>query len=164
MDIDTQALALKIAQRLRTIAVKETIPVGKGSKIWRIKTKSGRVIEGGVTKQGGELRRSVHVSRFNGGAVVGTNKVYARAVHEGRRALIIRPRKKKALAWNAGRAVAKKVFQPAREGNPFFRNALDIFQDGFDNEIKVLNLDTDTAQALKNALLHKGLKVRDINA
>lgn len=133
--------------------------MGKGSKRWRITTKKGQVIDGGHDKQGGELRRSVSVSKYGGGAVVGTNKVYARAVHEGRKALIIRPKKKRALAWNGGKSLAKKVFQPARRGKPFFRDAVDIFEQNLDNEIQVLGIDDGAAEQLRCALQSKGLKV-----
>ena len=156
--IDLQQVALRIAHRIRAIAVKETVPVGSGSKRWRKTTKRGRTVEGGHDKQGGELRRSISVSKLEGGALVGTNKVYARAVHEGRKAVIIRPRKKRALAWNQGNSIAKKVFQPARKGKPFFRDALDAFEANLDNEIKELNLDDQTAEWLRRELANKGLK------
>ena len=154
-----QKVALRIAQRLRAIAVKETVPVGKGSKRWRKTTKKGQVIDGGRDKQGGELRRSVSVSKYGDGAIVGTNKAYARAVHEGRKVVVIRPRKKKALAWNGGNAVAKKVVQPARTGQPFFREAIDAFEGNLDNEIQALQLDAGFADRLRAALQNKGLKV-----
>lgn len=154
-----QKVALRIAQRIRGIAVKETVPVGKGSKRWRITTKKGQVIDGGRDKQGGELRRSVSVSKYGDGAIVATNKAYARAVHEGRKAIVIRPRKKRALAWNGGNSVAKKVFQPAREGQPFFREAVDQFETNLDNEIQVLQLEDGLADQLRAALQNKGLKV-----
>lgn len=156
---ELQQIAMRIAQRLLAIAVKETIPVGKGSKRWRRTTKRGRVIEGGHDKQGGELRRSISVSKLDGGAVVGTNKVYARAVHEGRKALVIRPKKKRALAWNQGRSLAKKVVQPQRSGKPFFREAIDAFEANLDNETASLALDERAAEWLKQALESKGLRV-----
>lgn len=156
--IDLQQVALRIAHWLRAIAVKETVPVGKGSRRWRKTTKRGKTVEGGHDKQGGELRRSISVSKMGDGAIVGTNKVYARAVHEGRKAVIIRPRKKRALAWNQGNSVAKRVFQPARPGKPFLRDAVDAFESNLDNEIAALNLDEQTARWLKRALENKGLK------
>lgn len=156
--IDLQRVALRIAHRIRAIAVKKTVPVGKGSRRWRKTTKRGRTIEGGHDKQGGELRRSISVSSKGDAAIVGTNKVYARAVHEGRKAVIIRPRKKRALAWNQGNSIAKKVFQPARRGKPFFRDALDVFESNLDNEITELNLDDQTAEWLRHELANKGLK------
>ena len=158
-EIDLQAIALRVAHRLRAIAVKETVPVGKGSKRWSKTTKRGKHIEGGHDKQGGELRRSVSVSKLDGGATVGTNKVYARAVHEGRKAIIIRPRKKRALAWNQGNNMALRVFQQARSGNPFFRNAVDKFESNLDKEISSLGIEEGAAEELRKGLRNKGLKV-----
>lgn len=160
--IDLQKVALRIAHRLRAIAVKETVPVGKGSRRWRKTTKRGKVVEGGHDKQGGELRRSISVSKLGDGAVVGTNKVYARAVHEGRKAIVIRPRRKRALAWNQGNSIAGKVYQPSRTGQPFFRDAVDAFEADLDKNIEELELELDeqTAQWLKDALQNKGLKAQ----
>ena len=157
--LDMARIALKVGQRLRAIVVKETVPVGKGSKSWRKTTRRGRTISGGVDKQGGELRRSVTCTRFAGGTIVGTNKIYARAVHEGRRGMIIRPKRKKALAWNGGNSVARKVFQPAREGRPFFREAISMFEDNLDNEVRSLGIEEGAAEELKRSLENKGLKV-----
>ena len=157
--LDMARIALKVGQRLRAIVVKETVPVGKGSKSWRKTTKRGRTVSGGVDKQGGELRRSITCTRFAGGAIVGTNKIYARAVHEGRKGIIIRPRRKKALAWNGGNSVVRKVFQPAREGTTFFRTAINLFQDDIDNEVRSLGVEDGAAAELKRALESKGLKV-----
>jgi hypothetical protein len=55
-----------------------------------------------------------------------TNVKYALAVHEGRRALTIYPRKKQALAfvWHGQPMVRKYVTQPARRGRPWLRDAL----------------------------------------
>lgn len=55
-----------------------------------------------------------------------TKVKYALAVHEGRRALVIRPNKKQALAfvWHGQPMVRKWVHQPARRGRPWLRDAL----------------------------------------
>lgn len=55
-----------------------------------------------------------------------TNVRYALAVHEGRRALVIRPKNKQALAftWHGQPMVRKWVHQPARRGKPWLRDAL----------------------------------------
>lgn len=55
-----------------------------------------------------------------------TRVKYALAVHEGRRAIVIRPNKKKALAfyWHGRPVVCKEVHQPARPGRPWMRDAL----------------------------------------
>jgi predicted transcriptional regulator len=55
------------------------------------------------------------------------NKVkYALPVHEGRRQLVIYPKKKQALAfhWHGQPMVRKWVNQPARRGKPWLRDAL----------------------------------------
>ncbi len=137
--IDLQKVAARVAQRLRAIVVKETVP---------FKT--------------GELRKSIHVSRHGSGYIVGTNKVYARAVHEGRKAMVIRPKNAKALRWQSGRKAfyAKKVFQPARKGKPFFREAVDTFEGNLDNEVKSLEIPDGYARQLAGALKAKGLQVK----
>jgi len=55
-----------------------------------------------------------------------TKVKYALAIHEGRRAVVIRPNKKKALkfTWHGEQFVRKSVFQPARKGRPWLRDAL----------------------------------------
>lgn len=55
-----------------------------------------------------------------------TKVKYALAVHEGRRAIVIRPKHKKALAfvWHGQPMVRKWVTQPARRGRPWMRDAL----------------------------------------
>jgi len=55
-----------------------------------------------------------------------TKVKYALAVHEGRRALTIYPKKKQALAfrWHGQQMVRKWVHQPARRGRPWLRDAL----------------------------------------
>jgi len=55
-----------------------------------------------------------------------TKVKYALAVHEGRRAIIIRPKNRQALAfvWHGQPMVRKWVSQPARRGRPWMRDAL----------------------------------------
>lgn len=55
------------------------------------------------------------------------NKIkYALPVHEGRRPVVIRPKRKQALAfrWHGQQYVRKSVSQPARKGRPWMRDAL----------------------------------------
>ena len=150
-DIDLQKVALRIAHRIRAIAIREKlVPVGKPDP------DSGK-------RTGGELRKSIHVSSVPGGAMVGTNKVYARAVHEGRQALVIRPRRRKALRWKGGEGkyfFAKKVFQPARKGKPFFRSAADLFERNLDKEIAGIALDKELAEHLAAHLRKQGIDAR----
>lgn len=150
-EIDLQKVALRIAHRIRAIAIREKlVPVGKPDP------DSGK-------RTGGELRKSIHVSSVPGGAMVGTNKVYARAVHEGRQALVIRPRRRKALRWKGGEGkyfFAKKVFQPARKGKPFFRSAADLFQANLDKEIAGIALDDELARHLAANLRKQGIDAK----
>lgn len=64
-----------------------------------------------------------------------THVKYARPVHDGRGARVIRPRRKKALAftWNGRRWVLAKVTQGPVRGYPWLRRALIIVasQDGY---------------------------------
>jgi hypothetical protein len=55
-----------------------------------------------------------------------TKVKYALAVHEGRRAIVIYPKTKRALAfrWHGQQFVRKSVHQPARRGKPWLRDAL----------------------------------------
>ena len=84
--------------------------------------------------------------------MVGTNKVYARAVHEGRKALLIQPKRKRALYWNGARHPVRKVFQKKREGKPFFRSAIDRFVQNLDKEIRAMALDEELAAWLTKEL------------
>jgi hypothetical protein len=55
-----------------------------------------------------------------------TKVKYALPVHEGRRAIVIRPKSKQALAfvWHGQPMVRRWVSQPARRGRPWLRDAL----------------------------------------
>jgi hypothetical protein len=55
-----------------------------------------------------------------------TKVKYALPVHEGRRAIVIRPKDKQALSfyWHGEQMVRKWVAQPARHGRPWLRDAL----------------------------------------
>lgn len=77
------------------------------------------------------LLRASHQFRIRSstGGVTGevfTNVKYALAVHEGRKAVVIRPKTKQALAfvWHGRPMVRKSVFQPARRGRPWLTDAL----------------------------------------
>lgn len=75
--------------------------------------------------------RSSHQFRIkeSGQRVTGevfTKVKYALPVHEKRGPLTIFPKKRKALAfvWHGQKFVRKSVFQPARKGRPWMRDAL----------------------------------------
>lgn len=110
--LDTDVIVLQIAERLRDLA-----------------TEDGR-----VPFRTGDLRKSIQVELLGRGvAAVGSNLNYARAVHEGRPALVIRAKGKKALFWPGARHPVKAVHQPARVGKPFLREAAEELQrEGYD--------------------------------
>jgi hypothetical protein len=63
---------------------------------------------------------------------------YAAAVHNGRRALDIYPRGKKALFWAGALHPVGKVHQKARAGKPWLQQALDAERDAFTRDIRDL--------------------------
>ena len=84
----------------------------------------------------GALRRSLDVypSHVSPGVYESaSNLPYARAVHDGRPPITIRPRRKKALYWPGARHPVRVVRQPARRPNPYLRRAAEItVNEGFD--------------------------------
>lgn len=100
-------IALQIAEKLREIATRQgTVP------FWR-----------------GDLRKS-HITEPRGstGAILSANTPYARAVHDGRRAVTITPKRKKALFWPGARHPVRSVRQPARPGNPWLARSVKTLQ------------------------------------
>lgn len=75
--------------------------------------------------KGGRLRRSIsYQAGGHGRYVVMPHTAYAVPVHEGRKAVVIRPTRKKALFWKGAAHPVKVVHQPARKGNAFMTRAL----------------------------------------
>lgn len=74
----------------------------------------------------GTLRRSITHRVLTPGVrgTVGTNIEYARAVHDGAKAHIIRPATRKALAWKGAQHPVRKVKHPGQKANPFLVNGL----------------------------------------
>ena len=102
MMIDAQGLALRIAERLRVIATRQ----------------------GNVPFDKGDLRQSHIVEPYGtSGARLSANTPYARAVHDGRPAITIRPKRKRALAWKRAAHPVASVRQPARKGAPWLKRA-----------------------------------------
>ncbi|MDO5606021.1 MAG: hypothetical protein Q4G25_12755 [Paracoccus sp. (in: a-proteobacteria)] len=105
MSLTDQQIALQIAEKLREIATRQ----------------------GNVPFDRGDLRKS-HITEPWGadGAILSANMPYARAVHDGRPALTIKPKRKKALKFKGknGPAFARAVHQPARKGNPWLARAV----------------------------------------
>jgi hypothetical protein len=100
--IDAAKIALIIAERVREVATRQdTVPFLTG-----------------------DLRKSIIVAKTGPGrATISSNLPYARAVHDGRPAVTIRPKRKKALFWKGAAHPVKLVKQPARKGRPFLMEA-----------------------------------------
>ena len=110
------AIVLQVAERIRDLAT----------------------IQGRIPFLSGDLKKSIVAALTGPGvATVSSNLAYARAVHDGRKAITIRPKKKRMLAWKPKGAkafiFAKEVHQPAREGQPFLQEGADqMAAEGFD--------------------------------
>jgi len=133
-----QTLALKVAEKLREIATRQ----------------------GNVPFKKGDLRKS-HVVEPSGtdDAILSANTPYARPVHDGRPAMTIKPKRKKALSWSGGRHPAKSVKQPARTGDPWLARAVE------DLELEGLgflapDVGQEVADDLTDALRARGMAVR----
>jgi len=136
--MNLQRISLQVAEKLREIATRQ----------------------GNVPFEKGDLRKA-HVVEPSGteDAILAANTPYARAVHDGRPALTIKPKRKKALAWKGGRHPAKSVKQPARKGNPWLARAVDeLEREGLD--FLAPELGQDVADELTDALRARGLAVR----
>lgn len=136
--MNLQRISLQVAEKLREIATRQ----------------------GNVPFDKGDLRKA-HVVEPHGAddAILAANTPYARAAHDGRPALTIKPKRKKALAWKGGRHPAKSVKQPAREGNPWLARAVeDLEREGLD--FLAPELGQDVADELTDALRARGLAVR----
>ena len=127
MPIDVNKVVLLIAERIRDKAA-DKIPY-----------------------RSGDARKSLDVTLVGEGiASVGSNLIYARALHDGRPAITIKPNisinpprgerkhqdpSRARLKFQIGSKTvfAKQVKQPARKGNPFLRNAAEeVKREGFD--------------------------------
>lgn len=94
-------------------------------------------------------------------AILSANTPYARAVHDGRPAITIKPKRGKALKWKGpnGPMFAKSVKQPARKGNPWLARAVQQLEAeglGF----LAPQIGKDVADDLTAALRKRGLTVR----
>ncbi len=102
--LNTTQIVLQIAEKVREIATRQ----------------------GNVPFKTGDLRKShvVHMLSETS-AEVGSNLPYARAVHDGRPAITIRPKNGKALKFKIGGETffAKSVRQKARAGKPWLADA-----------------------------------------
>lgn len=141
MTLSLDMFLARVAQRIRAIAVTETVPV--------------------VT---GELRRSIHVTKKGDYYIVGTNKVYARRVHDGSGQIVIRAKSRKALKFQSGGKtyIRKKVIQPPRKGKPFFKNAILAFTKNANQELAAIapELNAELRKALAKELKQIGAKIK----
>ncbi len=119
------ATADQIATGLKTAAQM----IRSGEAIQRAVLLAERGVKQVTPVRTGHLRRSI-TSRVESNTLgrVGTNLRYARAVHQGRRAVTIRPKNKRALFWKGAAHPVKGVHQKARAGNPFLTNGLNRAQ------------------------------------
>ena len=82
----------------------------------------------------GNLKRDIRVFEANASEVKIGNTLkikYAKYVHSGTRAYIIKPKNKKALAnKKAGLFFGKKVKHPGIKANPYLLNAWNIYRNG----------------------------------
>jgi hypothetical protein len=79
----------------------------------------------------GNLKRDIRVFEVTASGVKVGNTLkakYAKYVHGGTRAHIIKPKKKKALYW--GVRPVKRVNHPGIKANPYLINAWNIYKDG----------------------------------
>jgi hypothetical protein len=118
----------QLAKNIRAHLAQERSSVNKPE----LMSKVVLTIEGNVKRvvpvRTGTLRRSITSRVEDGGnrGVVGTNVPYARPVHEGSKPHIIRPRRAKALRFQAGgeTVFAKFVRHPGTRGQPFLAEGL----------------------------------------
>ena len=82
----------------------------------------------------GNLKRDIRVFEVTAGEVKVGNTLkakYAKYVHSGTRAHVIKPKNKKALAnKKAGLFFGKKVKHPGQKANPYLLNAWNIYKNG----------------------------------
>jgi len=138
MSLPLQRWTLQIAEKLREIATRQ----------------------GNVPFDKGDLRKA-HVVEPSGttDAILSANTPYARAVHDGRPAITIKPKRKKAMAWQGARHPVKSVNQPARNGNPWLARAVeDLEREGLD--FLAPEVGQEVADELTQALRARGLRVR----
>jgi hypothetical protein len=124
--------------------------------------------QGRIPFESGDLRKDIHVEHLGyGKAAVGSGLVYARAVHDGRPAITIRPnlkknpprgdrehknRKRARLKFSVGgkTVFAKEVNQPARKGQPFLQETAEEMQkEGWDWLISMLTGDLSRAISME---------------
>lgn len=138
MTISRQRVCLLVAEKLREVATRQGIvPFDKG-----------------------DLRKS-HVVQPVGAdnARLGTNMPYARAVHDGRPALVIRPKSAKALFFPGLSHPVREVHQKARAARPWMQQSIGIMaREGLSFLVPIVG--PEAAERLTRALSRHTLKVK----
>lgn len=136
--LSLRAICLQIAEKLREIATRQgRVPFKTG---WL--RKGHRVEPAGVD-----------------GARLTADTPYARALHDGRPALTIRPRQGRALMWPGAAHPVAVVHQPARSGRPWIRQSIeDLDREGLD--WLAARVGEDTVRRLEREIHHSHLIVR----
>ncbi len=140
MSLTDLQIALQVTEKLREIATRQ----------------------GNVPFDRGDLRKS-HVVQPLGtdAAILSANTPYARAVHDGRPAITIKPKRGKALRFKGrdGPVFAGAVKQPARKANPWLARAVaELEREGLG--FLGPQIGQDVADTLTAALRKQGLAVR----
>ena len=120
-------------------------------KIRDLSTIQGRIpfLSGDLRKSLTEVDSAVEVTG-QGQATVTSNLVYARPVHDGSKAYIIKPKVKK-----NGKGMTKGGKQPAREGRPFLRWGTDDMQSrgyGFLDELLHDYVSAEIGEQIKDSI------------
>lgn len=141
MSLSDLKIALQVAEKLREIATRQ----------------------GNVPFDKGDLRKA-HVVQPMGkdAAILSANTPYARAVHDGRPAITIKPKRGKALKWTGpkGPVFARTVKQSARKGNPWLARAVaELEREGLG--FLAPQIGKEVADDLTAALRRRGLTVRN---
>lgn len=140
MSLRAQQIALQVAEKLREIATRQ----------------------GNVPFDKGDLRKA-HVVEPMGSddAVLAANTPYARALHDGRPKITIKPKRGKALRFKGNNGkfhFAKKIVQPARDGRPWLLDAVaEMESEGLD--FLAPQIGREVADELTAALRKSGVKV-----
>jgi hypothetical protein len=136
---NTRALVAALAEHLREIATRQD----------------------NIPFRTGQLRKSIISAVLSDNeATVGTNLIYARAVHDGLPPMVIKPAKKKALYWKGAAHPVKAVRHPGIKPNPFFARAVETFtREPLPDHIRQM-VGEEAARALEAQFRAAGLEVR----
>lgn len=112
----------RVGAQLRGL-VKQTLPHAMD----RVVIQGVAIMKREAPRKTGRLSRSIAGRVEQGGkrGIVDTNVAYARAVDEGSKKYIIRPKQKQALFWKGARHPVRLVTMPARKGQHFKQRTVD---------------------------------------